>query len=257
MVGESAALQHVRNLIDRVAGTQACVLVTGESGVGKELVARAVHMRSARSTEAFSALNCAAIPKELIESELFGYEKGAFTGASGSRKGKLQEADGGTLFLDEVGDMSLDAQAKLLRFLENMEVQRLGGAEIRKLDVRIVAATNKNLSARIKEGQFRGDLFHRLNVVTIDVPPLRNRSDDVGPLADHFLERYCQSHNRSLTLAPECRLVLRNYEWPGNVRELRNVIERAVVLAQTNPLQADELRAFIGAAPQTAADGYA
>jgi DNA-binding NtrC family response regulator len=255
MVGKSAPLQRVRDLVNRVAGTQACVLVTGESGVGKELVARAVHMRSARSTEAFSALNCAAIPRELIESELFGYEKGAFTGASGSRKGKLQEADGGTLFLDEVGDMSLDAQAKLLRFLENMEVQRLGGAEIRKLDVRVVAATNKDLAACIKEGKFREDLYHRLNVVTIEVPSLRSRPDDIDPLADHFLARYCQSYNRALQLTPESRKVLRTYEWPGNVRELRNVMERAVVLAQTNPLEAHELQSFIGAVGRMPSDG--
>jgi DNA-binding NtrC family response regulator len=255
MVGESAPLQRVRDLVGRVAGTQACVLITGESGVGKELVARAVHMRSTRAAEPFSALNCAAIPKELIESELFGYEKGAFTGATGAHKGKLQEADGGTLFLDEVGDMSLDAQAKLLRFLENMEVQRLGGAEIRKLDVRVIAATNKDLAACIREGRFRDDLYHRLNVVTIEVPPLRTRPDDIDPLTDHFLARYCQSYNRSLRLTPESRNLLRSYDWPGNIRELRNVVERAVVLAQSNPLEAHELQSFIGAAGRPPSDG--
>ena len=255
MVGESSSLQRVRHLVDRVAGTRACVLITGESGVGKELVARAVHLKSPRAAEPFVALNCAAIPKELIESELFGYEKGAFTGASGSRKGKLQDADGGTLFLDEVGDMSLDAQAKLLRFLENKEVQRLGGAEIRKLDVRVVAATNKDLAACIKEGEFRDDLYHRLNVVTIEVPPLRTRPDDIDPLADHFLAHYCQSYNRALQFTPESRKVLRAYDWPGNIRELRNVIERTVVLAQSNPLEAHELQSFIGAAGRLPSDG--
>ena len=183
MVGESPALQRVRDLIDRVAPTTASVLITGESGVGKELVARAVHLRSPRAGESFVALNCAAIPQELIESELFGHEKGAFTGAVAARAGKIQEADDGTLFLDEIGDLSLSAQAKLLRFLNDSEIQRVGGRDVLHLDVRVVAATNKDLQGLIRHNLYREDLYHRLNVVAIDVPPLRERGADIGLLA--------------------------------------------------------------------------
>jgi DNA-binding NtrC family response regulator len=221
------------------------VLITGESGVGKELVARALHAQSQRASEAFVALNCAAILRELIENELFGHEKGAFTGAVAQRKGKLEEAENGTLFLDEIGDMPLNAQAKLLRFLEESEIQRVGGSETFKLDVRVVAATNKNLPENVSRGTFREDLFHRLNVVAIPVPSLRERRDDIGPLALTFLERYCRRHNRALQLAPECMDVLRAYDWPGNVRELRNAIERCVVLASSSPVEPDELSAFL------------
>jgi len=252
MVGNSRALEQVRDLIGRAAPTMVGVLITGETGVGKELVARAIHFQSLRSAEPFVALNCAAIPKELIESELFGHERGAFTGADAARKGKLQEADKGTLFLDEVADMSLAAQAKLLRFLEHSEVQRLGSNESILLDVRVMAATNKDLAACIKGGCFREDLFHRLNVVPIRVPPLRERLDDLDPLVSFFLERFCRQHNRVLSLAPECTAVLRGHTWPGNVRELRNLIERAVVLARTNPVESDELRSFLGQALEPA-----
>jgi DNA-binding NtrC family response regulator len=245
MVGDSSALQKVRDLIGRAAPTCASVLVTGETGVGKELVARAIHTQSRRVTGPFVALNCAAVHKDLIESELFGHEKGAFTGAGAARKGKLQEADGGTLLLDEIGDMSLATQAKLLRFLENSEIQRLGGNETLALDVRIVAATNKDLPATVGKGEFREDLYHRLNVVNIRVPPLRERREDVEPLALLFLERYCRRHNRLLQLAPGCPDILRAYDWPGNVRELRNLVERVVVLAQTNPVEPDELSTFL------------
>jgi two-component system nitrogen regulation response regulator NtrX len=255
MVGESPALQRVRDLIARVAPTTASVLITGESGVGKELVARAVHLQSPRAGEPFAALNCAAIPRELIESELFGYEKGAFTGAGSSRNGKLQEADGGTLFLDEIGDMSIEAQAKLLRFLERTEVQRLGGTEMRQLDVRIVAATNKDLAAAVQEGKFRDDLFHRLNVVEINVPPLRERPTDIELLANSFLEHYRQIHDRSLALSPECWSVLMAYEWPGNIRELRNVVERMVILSETNPVEPEECRSFLGAGAKVPTEG--
>jgi DNA-binding NtrC family response regulator len=245
MVGNSAALEQVRDLVSRVAETKVVVLVTGESGVGKELVARALHMQSPRAGEPFVALNCAAIPKELIESELFGHERGAFTGADASRRGKLEQADGGTFLLDEVGDMSMAAQAKLLRFLENSEIQRLGQNETRILDVRVVAATNKNLAEAMKAGEFREDLYHRLNVVRIDVPPLRMRPDDIEPLARHFLVQFCARHNRALEFDAGCGDVLRGHPWPGNVRELRNVVERAVVLSKTNPIAADELRYFL------------
>jgi len=246
IVGKSKALEHVRDLISRAAPTTASVLITGESGVGKELVARAIHMQSQRQTEPFVALNCAAIPKELIESELFGHERGAFTGAAAARVGKLQEADKGTLFLDEIADMSPAAQAKLLRFLEHPEVVRLGSNQAVLLDVRILAATNRNLAECIKEGSFREDLFHRLDVVTIKVPALRERPGDIAELTAFFIERFCRRHNRALSLAPECLAVLRGYDWPGNVRELRNLVERVVVLARTNPVEPDELQSFLG-----------
>ena len=251
MVGNSKALEQVRDLISRAASTTAGVLITGESGVGKELVARAIHFQSLRAAEPFVALNCAAIPKELIESELFGHERGAFTGAEAARKGKLQEADKGTLFLDEVADMCLAAQAKLLRFLEHPEVERLGSNQPIVLDVRVMAATNKNLAACIKDGSFREDLFHRLDVVPIRVPALRERLEDIEALTAFFLERYCRQNNRALTLAPECQAVLCGYDCPGNVRELRNLVERAVVLARTNPVEPDELRSFLGQAMGT------
>ncbi len=246
IVGSSKALEQVRHLISLTAPTTASVLITGESGVGKELVARAIHLQSPRQAEPFVALNCAAIPKELIESELFGHERGAFTGADAARKGKLQEADKGTLFLDEVADMSLAAQAKLLRFLEHPEVERLGSNHSVLLEVRILAATNRDLAECIKHGSFREDLFHRLNVVTIRVPALRERVEAIEELTAFFLERFCRRCNRALSLAPECLPVLRSYEWPGNVRELRNLVERVVVLARTNPVEPDELRSFLG-----------
>ena len=246
IVGNSKALGQVRDFISRAAPTLASVLVTGDSGVGKELVARAIHLQSLRQAEPFVALNCAAIPKELIESELFGHERGAFTGAEAARKGKLQAADKGTLFLDEVADMSPAAQAKLLRFLEHPEVERLGSNHLVLLDVRILAATNKNLAACIKDGSFREDLFHRLNVVTIKVPALRERPEDIEELTAFFLERFCRRNNRAVSFAPECMPILRGYDWPGNVRELRNLVERAVVLARTNPVEPDELQSFLG-----------
>jgi len=255
MVGSSGALDQVKDLVGRAAPTAAGVLITGETGVGKELVARAIHLQSPRQAEPFVALNCAAIPKELIESELFGHERGAFTGAEAARKGKLQEADKGTLFLDEVADMSLAAQAKLLRFLEHPEVERLGSNEKHLLDVRVLAATNKNLAASIKDGSFREDLFHRLNVVSIKVPALRERPEDIEQLTAFFLERFCRQYNRVLALAPECPAVLRDYHWPGNVRELRNLMERVAVLARTNPVEPDELLAFIGLETQVRHDG--
>jgi len=245
MVGASPALQRVKDLIARAAPTSASVLITGESGAGKELVARALHAQSPRASEACVALNCAAIPKELIESELFGHEKGAFTGAVAQRKGRLEEAESGTLFLDEIGDMPLNAQAKLLRFLEESEIQRVGGSDTLKLDVRVIAATNKNLPENVGRGTFRDDLFHRLNVVAIHVPSLRERKEDVESLALAFLERYCRRHNRALQLASGCVDVLRAYDWQGNVRELRNAIERIVVLATSNPVEPRELSALL------------
>jgi DNA-binding NtrC family response regulator len=255
IVGSSRALARVRDLICRAAPTTASVLITGESGVGKELVARAIHLQSPRQAESFVALNCAAIPRELIESELFGHERGAFTGAEAVRTGKLQEADKGTLLLDEVADMSPAAQAKLLRFLEHPEVERLGSNHSVLLDVRVLAATNRNLAACIQDGTFREDLFHRLNVVTIKVPALRERLEDVQELTAFFLERFCRRYNRALSFAPECLTILRGYDWPGNVRELRNLMERVVVLARTDPVEPDELRSFLGIEGQVPPDG--
>ena len=255
IVGKSKALGQVRDLINRAAPTTASVLITGDSGVGKELVARAIHLQSPRQAEPFVALNCAAIPKELIESELFGHERGAFTGAEAARKGKLQEADKGTLFLDEVADMSPAAQAKLLRFLEHPEVERLGSNQSVLLDVRILAATNKNLAACIKDGCFREDLFHRLNVVTIKVPALRERPEDIEELTAFFLERFCRRNNRAVSFVQECMPILRSHDWPGNVRELRNLVERAVVLARTNPVEPDELQSFLGVETPVRQDG--
>jgi len=248
MVGNSPALQRVKDLIARAAPTSASVLVTGESGVGKELVARALLAQSPRAGEAFVALNCAAIQKDLIESELFGHEKGSFTGAVTARTGRLEEADNGTLFLDEIGDMPLNAQAKLLRFLEESEIQRVGGNQAIRLDVRVIAATNKNLPQCVSERTFREDLFHRLNVVSIRVPSLRERPEDIEPLALFFLDRYCRRHNRTLQLSSGCFPVLRAHDWPGNVRELRNAIERLVVLAQSNPVEPHELATLLDAA---------
>ena len=255
MIGSSPALQRVRDIIGRAAPTSASVLITGESGTGKELVARAIHLQSPRVAESFIALNCAAIPGELIESDLFGHEMCAFNGAAARHEGKLKQADNGTLFLDEVGDMSIAAQAKLLRFLETSEIQRLGDSESTAVDVRIVAATNQKLGDCIERGTFREDLFHRLNVVGIEVPPLRKRPEDIEQLATYFLERYCQRHNRSLTLARGCSEVLGAYDWPGNVRELRNLMERVVVLAQADPVSPEELRSFVGAELSAESDG--
>ena len=255
MVGESAGMKRVWNLIRRVAPTAASVLITGESGVGKELVARAIHLQSPRAARPFVPLNCAAIPKDLIESELFGHEKGAFTGAGTARMGKIQEADAGTLFLDEIGDLSLSAQAKLLRFLNDSEVQRVGGNTVIHLDARVVAATNKDLHELIKQNLYRDDLYHRLNVVTIEVPPLRERLSDIELLTTFFLDRFCADYGRIVSFAPESWLALKAYPWPGNIRELRNLIERVVILAETNPVEAEELRSFLGAEAKVPTDG--
>lgn len=255
MVGDSPAMRSMQDLINRVAPTSASVLITGESGAGKELVARAVHLRSPRAGEAFVALNCAAIPGELIESELFGHEKGAFTGAGAARMGKLQEADGGTLLLDEIGDLSLSAQAKLLRFLNDSEIQRVGGNTTIGLDVRIVAATNKNLPDLVREKRYRDDLYHRLNVVCIDVPPLRKRVADIELIAAFFLDRFCANYGRVVGLTAGSLRALKAYSWPGNVRELRNLIERVVIMAETNPVEEEELRSFLGAEAKVPTDG--
>jgi two-component system nitrogen regulation response regulator NtrX len=231
LVGESAPLKAIQGLIKRVAPTTGSVLITGENGTGKELVAHSLHALSPRYNKPFVEVNCAAIPEELIESELFGHEKGAFTGATQLRRGKFDLAHGGTLFLDEIGDMSLKTQAKILRILQEQKFERVGGAQTISVDVRIVAATNKDLKTEISKGSFREDLYYRLNVIPFVVPPLRDRSGDISLLTAHFLKDFAASHGRPpLQLSKEALEVLTLYTWPGNVRELRNLIERIVIL---------------------------
>ena len=243
MIGESAGLQLIRDQISRAAPTAARILIRGESGTGKELVARAVHEASDRSKGPFIQVNCAAIPEELIESELFGSVKGAFTGATATRDGKFQQAHGGTLFLDEIGDMSLRAQAKVLRALQEGEIEKVGGNGVQSVDVRVVAATNRDLEADVQSGVFREDLFFRLNVVPIVVPPLRERRDDVSLLADHFLSRYCDHNNLpARQLNDEARSILTGLSWPGNVRELHNAIERLAIMCSETVIGTEELR---------------
>ena len=243
LIGNSEAMQRVRGMIEKVAETDATVLVRGESGTGKELVAREIHERnSVRRNGSFVAVNCAALPSELIESELFGHEKGAFTGAAAKREGKFEQADGGTLFLDEIGDMSSNVQAKLLRALEERQIERLGGNDSIPVDVRIVSATHRPLEQEIEKGNFRADLFYRLRVVTIDIAPLRERREDIPTLADTFLrlaaERY-ELPQRMLSQGALKRLI--EYNWPGNVRELRNTIDRAVIMAEGDEISVRDL----------------
>jgi two-component system nitrogen regulation response regulator NtrX len=232
MVGSSPALQATRDLIAKVAPTNARVLITGENGTGKELVARALHADSARRDQPFVEVNCAAIPSELIESELFGHVKGSFTGAFADRAGKFEQADGGTLFLDEVGDMALPAQAKLLRVLQEGVVTRIGGSKAIEVDVRVLAATNKDIGLEIAEGRFREDLLYRLNVVEIDVPPLRERREDVPELVEHFTQQITAAGGMpGKRFGDDAVRRLQQRNWPGNIRELRNVVERALILA--------------------------
>lgn len=237
MIGRGAAMQSILEKVAKTAPSTGRVLITGENGTGKELVARAIHQHSKRSDGPFVKLNCAAIPSELIESELFGHEKGAFTGAVQQRRGKFELADGGTLFLDEIGDMTPSAQAKVLRVLQEGELERVGSGETIQVDVRVVAATNKDLPAEIAAGRFREDLYYRLAVVPIEIPPLRSRRDDIPPLAAHFLEQLCiDNDRRKKAVAPAAMTLLMQYDWPGNVRELRNVVERLVILADADEI---------------------
>jgi DNA-binding NtrC family response regulator len=232
IVGVAPALKQVSLAVQRAAGSDATVLLEGESGTGKELFARAVHALSPRSTEPFVAINCAAIPEALLETELFGHEKGAFTGAVGRKLGKFEVADGGTLFLDEIGEMALPLQAKILRALEAKTFERVGGTATVRVDVRLVAATNRNLRAAVAARRFREDLYFRLCVFPITVPPLRERQEDILLLARHFIERFCRELNKpAMTMADTARERLQGYRWPGNVRELQNCMERAVILA--------------------------
>ncbi len=250
IVGQSPAILALVEQVRRVAPSQGRVLITGENGSGKELVAHAVHLLSKRSAGPFVKINCAAIPKDLVESELFGYERGAFTGALQSKKGRLELADGGTLFLDEVGDLSLEAQAKLLRVIETGEVERVGATRTAHVDVRIVAATNKDLGAALESGDFRQDLFYRLNVLPLHVPALRERRSDVPLLAAHFLETFCAAEEKPLKrLSAEARALLEEYHWPGNVRELRNLMERAAILVPGEEIRAEDLAPWLEGGP--------
>jgi DNA-binding NtrC family response regulator len=243
LVGESAAMKKLVEQIGRAAKSAASVLVTGERGTGKELVARAIHSMSPRAKGPMEKLNCAAIPGELIESELFGHEAGAFTGATKQRRGKFERASGGTLFLDEVGDMPLAMQAKLLRVLQEKEIERVGGSETIKVDARVVAATNRDLHDAIEKGTFRADLFDRLDVVPLAIPPLRARREDIPMLARHFLDLAARANDRrDVTIADDALGVLASYSFPGNVRELRNLIERLVILTPDSRIGADDVR---------------
>ncbi|MCK4503964.1 MAG: sigma-54-dependent Fis family transcriptional regulator [Desulfuromonadales bacterium] len=231
MIGSSQAIEQLKQQITMAAPSSGWVLITGENGTGKELVARAIHLQSNRAEKPFTEVNCAAIPEELIESELFGHEKGAFTGATSARKGKFDQANGGTLFLDEIGDMSLKTQAKILRILQEQKFERVGGNRTIDVDVRVIAATNKNLQQEIQSGNFREDLYFRLNVLPFSVPPLRNRKDDIPRLCNHFLEFFCGKESREIkTISKDALNTLLNYNWPGNVRELKNLIERLVIM---------------------------
>lgn len=231
MIGNATTMKAIGDKIAKTAPTQGRVLITGENGTGKELVARAIHDQSKRANAPFVKLNCAAIPGELIESELFGHERGAFTGATSARRGKFEQADGGTLFLDEIGDMNPSAQAKVLRVLQENELERVGGSETIKVDVRVIAATNKNLATEIAAGRFREDLFYRLAVVPIELPPLRARREDIASLSSHFLQQACIANDRKpKRFVPSAISLMMNHDWPGNVRELKNVVERLVIL---------------------------
>ncbi|MDQ7037799.1 MAG: sigma-54 dependent transcriptional regulator [Aquificota bacterium] len=241
-IGTCSQMKKVFELIRKYASTDYPVLILGETGTGKELTARAIHERSVRKDKPFIAINCAAIPRELVEAELFGYERGAFTGADRRKKGKVELADGGTLFLDEIGELPLEAQAKLLRFLEDFTVERLGGTEPIKCDVRIIAATNRNLEELVKRGEFREDLYYRLKVLTIKLPPLRERGDDVVIMAKYFLERFAKEQGKEVIgFTDEALELIKNYSWPGNVRELINVIRKAVVLTDRQYVDVEDL----------------
>ena len=243
IVGASGALQSVLSIVKKVAKSNTTVLIRGETGTGKELIAGAIHHNSLRSGRNFVKVNCAALQENLLESELFGHEKGAFTGADKQRVGRFEQADGGTLFLDEVGDMSANTQAKILRVLQEHEFERLGGTRTLRVDVRVIAATNRNLPQMVATGHFREDLYYRLNVVSIDMPPLRERKDDIGQLATFFLKRFAGELKKRLEgLSPDAQKLLMRYNWPGNIRELENAIERAVLLADGNVLTASDLR---------------
>ncbi len=242
IIGQSTTLAEVFRILMKVAPTESTVLVTGESGTGKELLVRALHANSERGSKPFVPINCGAIPKELLESELFGHEKGAFTHAIRSRPGRFELGDGGTVFLDEIGEMDLSLQVKILRVLQEKEIERVGGSGIKKVDVRIIAATNRDLEQEVAKGRFREDLYYRLNVIPLHLPPLRERGGDVLLLVSHFLQNFCKKKKReSLTLSPIAARILTAYPWPGNVRELENFMERLSILVDGNVVQVEDL----------------
>jgi DNA-binding NtrC family response regulator len=252
IIGSSPAMQAVFDVIEQVAPSKASVLITGESGTGKELVAQAIHENGPRARAPFVKLHCAALAETILESELFGHERGSFTGAAGRREGRFKQADGGTLFLDEIGEISPAIQVKLLRFLQERAFERVGGNETLKVDVRIIAATNRDLEAEVAAGRFRGDLYYRLNVVNVEMPPLRARPSDLMALASHFLARFAKENGKAIDGFSEDAVErIGAYRWPGNVRELENVIERAVVLCDTPKLTAKNLPAGVGASSRT------
>jgi DNA-binding NtrC family response regulator len=259
MIGRSAALRKAFELADRVAATDSTVLILGESGTGKDLLAQEIHARSPRNGKAWVAVNCAALPETLIESELFGYERGAFTGAAQQKKGRFEQAHGGTLFLDEIGDMNPVTQSKVLRALENRTVERLGGTQSIPVDVRVISATHRNLLLAIRDGKFREDLFYRLRVVTIELPPLRAHKEDIAILAEAFVRLHGARLGRTARLTKEAVKALENYDWPGNVRELKNAIERSLVLSRGEEIGASDLPEEVlrGApvVPKSGADG--
>ncbi|MFN4132378.1 MAG: sigma-54-dependent transcriptional regulator, partial [Caldimicrobium sp.] len=242
LIGKSKAIVQIKEMINKVAPTDTTVLITGESGVGKEVVARLIHLSSKRTQGPFIEVNCAAIPETLIEAELFGYEKGAFTDAKTSKKGKFEQAHGGTLFLDEIGDMNLSAQAKVLRVLQEKKLEKLGAQKSIEIDVRIIAATNKNLIEEISKGKFREDLYYRLNVFPIHIPPLRERKEDIPLLCERFLEEIAIKVGlKKITLSPAVIEILQEYSWPGNVRELKNFLERLVILTSKEEIKPEDL----------------
>jgi len=257
MIGKSAAMRRIFEMAERVAASDATVLILGESGTGKDLLAQEIHARSSRAMRAFVAVNCAALPENLIESELFGHERGAFTGAMQLRKGKFELAHGGTIFLDEIGDMNSVTQAKVLRAIENRTIERLGGTHMIEVDVRIISATHRDLREEIDAGRFREDLFYRLRVVTLEMPTLRERKDDLPLLTEVFLQQLGERHGRRVRITPEAMQELLRHDWPGNVRELRNVLERTVVMSVGDAITPRELPAEVFQAGGTARMGAA
>ncbi len=250
LIAQSPAMQAVLDLVERVAPTDATVLIQGESGTGKEVIAKAVHHASPRAARPFVAVNCGAVPETLLESELFGYVRGAFTGAAGGKLGLFEEAGGGTLFLDEIAEMPATLQVKLLRALQSGEVRRLGATQAATIDVRVLAATNGDLATRISQGSFREDLFYRLNVIQVTLPPLRDRREDIPALAEHFLARAAAKLGRTLRLSPAALERVLRYPWPGNVRELENAIERAAILSRSETVEPDDLPPHVSAGLQ-------
>lgn len=242
VIAESTALKNIISEVQKVANTKSNVLLLGETGTGKELFARLIHHNSSRRAMPFVPINCSAIPENLLETELFGHVRGAFTGAVMNKKGLLEEADGGTVFLDEIGDMSLTLQVKLLRVIEDHAIRPVGSTKSSQVDLRFIIATNKDLKAAVQEGRFREDLYYRINVITIDIPPLRNRREDIGPLASFYVEKYCrETGRRSPAVAPEALEIMTQYSWPGNVRELQNVIERATLICDGEAIMPEHL----------------